>query len=236
MQWYYSPDLERDTVQLPEAEAHHLTHVVRAKTGDHIIITDGKGTVVTASLLKINPKECTADVIGRQKDPYPADRLHLAMAPTKNIDRIEWLIEKATEMGVQQFSLLRCRYSERKDVNMERLTRIILSASKQSRRSWFPEINPMQKFSDFISAIQLPAFMAHCNENFIRQDWGSYLKESGKRTILIGPEGDFSEEEIRMADEAGIKGLDLGHRRLRTETAALAVCIPLLINDPVKTR
>lgn len=236
MQWYYSPELESEIVKLPEAEAHHLTHVIRAKTGDNIIITNGKGTVVSASLLKISAKDCTAEVIERRKDPYPVDFLHLAIAPTKNIDRIEWLIEKATEMGVQQISLLRCRYSERKDVNMERLNRIILAASKQSRRSWFPEISPMQLFADFITGIHLPAFIAHCNESFVRHDWSAYLEETGKRTVLIGPEGDFSEEEIRIAEDAGVKGLDLGRRRLRTETAAMAVCIPLLMNDPVKTR
>ena len=236
MQWYYCPDTETETVSLPDTESHHLTHVVRAKSGDEIILTNGKGTVATAELTKVSARECLAEIRSKRQEDYPVEVLNLAISPTKNIDRIEWLLEKATEMGVQQFSLLRCRYSERKDVNMERLIRIVTAASKQSQRSWFPEIFPMLPVSEFINNIKEPAFIAHCNPDFGRTGWSSYLAQAGKRTVLIGPEGDFSVEEIEYAYTKGLSGLDLGMRRLRTETAGLAVCLPLLIHDKSKTR
>lgn len=231
MQWYYCPDLSAEEVQLTAEEAHHLIHVVRMQTGGELLLTNGFGVLARATLQKASAKDCRALITERSEVLPPTEVLHLAFAPTKNIDRTEWMLEKATEMGVQHLTPLRCRHSERKEINVDRLHKIIVAAAKQSRRSWFPVLHPLQQFHEFVAANTNPAFIAHCNPALPRSAWKDYLALSGSRTILIGPEGDFSEEEILLANRHGINGLDLGHRRLRTETAAMAVCFPLLVHS-----
>jgi 16S rRNA (uracil1498-N3)-methyltransferase len=229
MQLYFSPDVNADELILDKDEAHHLVHVVRIENGEEILLTDGKGVLAKAEVLKASAKDCRVRILERKIIPAPEQVLHLVFAPTKNIDRTEWMLEKATEMGVQVLTPLRSRYSERNDLNMERVQKIIIAAAKQSQRAWFPELNPLITFSDFVQQVNGNAFIAHCNVNHSRGGWNTYLEAGFPSTVLIGPEGDFSEEEIIEANEAGIKGLDLGNRRLRTETAAMAVCFPLLL-------
>jgi 16S rRNA (uracil1498-N3)-methyltransferase len=231
MQWYYCPDLSTEEVQIAADEAHHLVHVVRMQAGEELLLTNGCGILARAVIQKASAKDCRALITERSEIAAPTEILHLAFAPTKNIDRTEWMLEKATEMGVQYLTPLRCRHSERKEINVDRLHKIMVAAAKQSRRAWFPVLHPLQQFHEFVAANTNPAFIAHCNPAIPRSTWKDYLNISGTRTLLIGPEGDFSEEEILLANQCGISGLDLGHRRLRTETAAMAVCFPLLLNS-----
>lgn len=231
MQWYYATDLVDDEITLSADEAHHLVHVVRMQQGDNLLLTDGKGLLAEAKLIRASSKDCRIEILNRNHHPAPAHFLHLAFAPTKNIDRVEWLLEKATEMGVMHFTPLRCRHSERKDINAERLQKIILSASKQSRRVWFPQLHPLKSFNDFVNTMEDNSFIAHCNTDFDRKGWDDYLDKAASKTVMIGPEGDFAKEEIELAYSKGVQGLYLGEQRLRTETAALAVCFPLLLSS-----
>lgn len=230
-QWYYAPDLSNDEILIAQEEAHHLVHVVRIRQGEHIFLTDGKGTVVNAVMQNVSLKNCTAEVVSRNFIDATEYHLHLAFAPTKNIDRTEWMLEKATEMGVSEFTPLRCKHSERKEINEDRLRKIIIAAAKQSQREWFPVLNPLTQFNDFIANNNSNCFLAHCNNELPRMIWKEFTAAGYPQTIMIGPEGDFSPEEIQAANAAGIQGLSLGNRRLRTETAALSVCFPLLMTN-----
>lgn len=234
-QWYYTHDLQSDNIIIAPDEAHHLVHVVRVKQGEEIIFTNGSGTVVKAVMQNVSLKNCSAEVISRTQFDVIENKLHLAFAPTKNIDRTEWMLERATEMGVYEFTPLRCKHSERKEVNADRLKKILVSAAKQSKRAWFPKLNQVTAFSDFIRDNNNSCFIAHCNPEYSRAGWKEYMNAGFPTSIMVGPEGDFSEEEIKSASAAGITGLSLGNRRLRTETAAMAVCLPLLLINEKQT-
>ena len=230
-QWYFSSDLSNDEILIAQEEAHHLVHVVRIRAGEEIVLTDGKGTVVIAAMQNVSLKNCMAVVNSRKQFNPAAFKLHLAFAPTKNSDRTEWMLEKATEMGVSEFTPIRCKHSERKEINEDRLRKIIVAAAKQSKRAWFPILNPVTAFSDFIGKQTHNCFLAHCNTEYNRSGWIELTAAGYPCTVMIGPEGDFSPEEIEAASAMGISGLNLGNRRLRTETAAMAVCLPLLMHD-----
>jgi 16S rRNA (uracil1498-N3)-methyltransferase len=226
MHIFYEPNLLSDIVTLSPEESAHCTRVLRLRIGQEIGITDGKGMFANASLLDVNAKRTTATVQQRKNTPARPYRLHMAVAPTKNIDRFEWFLEKATECGIEEITPIICAQSERTVVKPERLQKIILAAMKQSQRAWLPVLHDAIKFKDFINGLgktQL-ACMAHCAEGE-KQTLTKICNPGSDILIMIGPEGDFSKEEIQQATQMGVKSITLGESRLRTETAALVACM-----------
>lgn len=225
--YFYVPEVEAG--RLPDDEAAHALRVLRLRQGDEIFLIDGVGAFHRAEVTLAASHHCGYRVV----QTMPQKRLwkghiHLAMAPTKMMDRVEWMVEKATEIGVDELSFLNCRFSERTVVKTERVERIVVSAMKQSRKAWKPVVNAMTTFAQFVGQ-QRPGqcFIAHCYEEIPRYDLFDQLcqigaEHSGEVTILVGPEGDFSTDEVRMAIDQGYCPVSLGQCRLRTETAALA--------------
>jgi len=220
---FYFPDLSADIVALDEDESKHAVRVLRMKIGDQLMLVDGKGTRAFAEVSDDHPKRCVLQITERKSETTGRNfKLHIGIAPTKNIDRLEWFVEKATEIGIDSVALLNCHHSERAIVKVERLEKVAVSAIKQSQQSWLPEIQEVVAFEKFIASIPANAqkFIAHCAEGK-KMILKNELKPEGEIFILIGPEGDFSKEEIELALENGFKAITLGERRLRTETAAL---------------
>lgn len=209
-------------------EQTHIVKVLRMRSGEEIFVTDGKGNLAKGNLA-FEGKKVSLDILEIKENlPNFPTRLHIAIAPTKNIDRIEFFAEKATEMGISEITLLQTEKTERKNLNIEKLRKQSISASKQSLRVHFPVINDLTKFSDFIKNVDPETtFVAHCNENLERIDLKLIQQEqhdSAKTiTFLIGPEGDFSDKEIQLLAEKGVKAVSLGSQRLRTETAGVFV-------------
>ncbi len=228
---FYSPNIS-ENMELPQEEAGHCIRVLRLKEGDKIRLTDGKGCFYDAVISAVNGKRCMVNVIGsEQQSPLWKGHLHIAVAPTKLLDRNEWFLEKAIEIGVDEVSFLFSDHSERDVLKMERMERVAISAMKQSQKAALPILNPMTKFRDFINRPFLgEKFIAHCEDGEKIHLLDS-MTAGQDALVLIGPEGDFSPNEIEMAFKAGFKPISLGPSRLRTETAALvAVHIMNLVN------
>lgn len=224
MQLFYNPDLIESTTEITfdKIESRHIVRVLRKKEGSILHITNGKGFLFDAKISFAGDKKCIADIINVQEKPKPWHYyLHIAIAPTKNNDRIEWFLEKATEIGIDEITPIICSNSERRFVKLERFEKIIQSAMKQSLKFTLPKINEPVKFNDFINKnLDGTVCIAHCEEqekNLLKD----VINPSEKTTILIGPEGDFSSQEITKALENKIIPISLGESRLRTETAAL---------------
>lgn len=231
MALFYVPDIVENW-ELSEDEAAHALRVLRLAVGAELDITDGKGNLYRSVISSIAGKHCYVEA--KEILPMPKGWLgdiHLAVAPTKNMDRMEWLAEKATEIGVDGITFLNCRFSERKIVKTERVERIVVSAMKQSLKYSKPIVNDMTDFKQFVSQERSgEKYIAHCHDgekNFLKE----IHTPGSDATILIGPEGDFSPEEVKMAIEAGYKPVSLGNSRLRTETAALAACHILMLKN-----
>lgn len=224
MHLFYTPDIE-NKAELPDEEAAHAVRVLRLQPGDRIELTDGKGFFYQAEISTANQKRCLVNILSKEEQPLLwKGHLHLAMAPTKNMDRIEWLAEKATEIGFDELSFLNCRYSERKVLKTERIHKILVSAMKQSLKARLPKLNEMTDFKRFVSQpFTGKKFIAHCHEGE-KQLLPSQITPGDDVLVLIGPEGDFSEEEVKIAIENGFQPISLGKSRLRTETAALVAC------------
>ena len=237
----YAPDIATNP-QLPETEAHHCLKVLRMKAGDMIQITDGKGNFYRAEIaeglyrgiagqarndkqFQVRNEKCKVNILETiPQPPLWIGTIEIALTPTKNLDRIEWFVEKATEIGIDKIDFLRCRFSERKELSTERILKIMISAMKQSEKARLPVIQEMIDFKDFIRRdFNGQKFIAHCypGEKIILAQ--AYRKNENV-LVLIGPEGDFSEEEIDLAAESGFVPVSLGESRLRTETAALTAC------------
>lgn len=221
MHTFYTPNIMA-SAELPEEEAAHCLRVLRLTVGDEILLTDGNGFFYKVQIDGIAGKRCHVKIVETiEQVPLWKGHLHLAMAPTKNIDRTEWLAEKATEIGFDELTFLDCRFSERKVVKNERIEKIVVSAVKQSLKARKPQVNEMIGFTRFIRQ-NFPGqkFIAHCYEGDkpLLQD---VLDADADALVMIGPEGDFSPEEVRQAEEAGFQAVSLGRSRLRTETAAL---------------
>lgn len=223
---FYAPEIEAEGV-LPEGESQHCVKVLRHKEGDLIDVIDGRGTRLSCRITEAHPKRTRVEIVGRTPVPpfWPAP-ITVAVAPTKHLDRMEWLVEKLTEVGFDRFIPLLCRFSERKELKPERLEKIAVSAMKQSLKAALPEVAPMTPFKKFIEATAgVPQrFIAHCDPDSPRRLLSREYDPGRESVVLIGPEGDFSPEEIAMALEAGFVPISLGDARLRTETAALAAC------------
>ena len=218
--------------ELPEEEAQHAVRVLRLKEGDEMMLMDGEGTFYRAEVTMAGNRHCFYAI----KESLPQERawqghLHLAIAPTKMMERMEWLAEKATEVGFDELSLLDCRFSERRVVKEQRLEKIVVSAMKQSRKAWKPVVNGMQDFKTFIAShTEGPRYIAHCYEEVPRVNLFNELKGESA-LVLVGPEGDFSIDEVQMAVKAGFVSVDLGKSRLRTETAGLAAVMMMQLSQ-----
>ncbi len=225
MHVFYSEISEAGLVILNHEESHHCTKVLRLRQGEEVIVTDGKGKWIRGHLVEANPK---ASLISPEKLIFVAprqQRLHIAIAPTKNIDRFEWFLEKATECGIEEITPIFCENSERNTIKPERLEKVIAAAMKQSLRAWLPVLNPTVKLKEFLKKkAQGLKMIAHCGLGEKMKMRRASSAGHGA-VILIGPEGDFSQSEILLALEAGYQPISLGKYRLRTETAALVACI-----------
>ena len=210
-------------VKINDEEQTHIAKVLRMREGEEIFVTDGKGNLAKGNL-QFEGKKVSLDTVEIQENlPNFSTNLHIAIAPTKNIDRIEYFLEKATEMAISEVSLIQTEKTERKNLNIDKLRKQSVAASKQSLRTHFPVVNDLVKFSDLIKALDPETtFVAHCNENLERIDLTGITPEKNI-TFLIGPEGDFSDKEIQLLCERGIKAVSLGDQRLRTETAGVFV-------------
>ncbi len=224
MHLFFTPDLNSQTYTLNEDESKHSIRVLRLNQSDPVNLVDGLGGFYTAIITDANPKKCVLQIIDHVpnygKRPF---YVHVAVAPTKNLDRLEWFVEKAVEIGIDEISFLLCDHSERKNLNTERLQKIAISAMKQSIKAYLPQLNELQPFTSFVQQCDPKAtFIAHLVDHDRKSL--SQVTVSQKICILIGPEGDFSSREIEMAYKQGIKPVTLGASRLRTETAALVAC------------
>ena len=223
--------------ELPEEEATHALRVLRLKAGDEMMLMDGKGNYYRAEVTLAHTHHCCYAI----KDVLPQERqwkgsVHLAIAPTKMMDRIEWMVEKAVEIGVDELSFLDCQFSERRIVKLPRIEKIVISAVKQSRKAWMPQVNEIKSFDDFINTISTEhKYIAHCYDEIPRTYLFDELRLSSDTcdaVVMIGPEGDFSIDEVRRAMDKGFKSVHLGTSRLRTETAGLsAVMMMQLANE-----
>lgn len=224
MQIFYTPDIAVNP-ELPEEEAGHCIRVLRLAEGAEILLTDGQGAFYKAAISRAHPKHCEVTILERWMQPALWNfRLHIAVAPTKNMDRMEWFAEKATEIGIDEITCLNCRFSERKEVKPARLEKILVSAMKQSQKATLPRLNGMTDFKKFVTQpFEGRKFIAHCEEGE-KPLLKSIYHPGENALILIGPEGDFSPEEIALARAQGFEAISLGESRLRTETAALVAC------------
>ncbi len=226
MQLFFTNQIDDNIAILPPEEARHCLASLRKKAGDDIQFVDGKGGMYTGALLEASKKRCSIRIIEKeQTTPIPTINLHIAIAPTKNIARFEWFLEKATEIGITEITPLLCQRSERRKLRFDRLERIILSAMKQSGKAWLPKINPLTPIKEVVqqSEDSTQKFIAHCH-NSEKNALKDSCSVGSDVLILIGPEGDFSEEELGMAFDNSFIPVSLGASRLRTETAGLAAC------------
>jgi len=224
MALFYVPSLSVGHV-LPEEESQHAVKVLRLQVGDAISLVDGSGGFYDAVISNPHPKHCEFEIKKTILEFGKRDyKIHIAIAPTKNIERLEWFIEKATEIGIDQITPIICRFSERKIVKAERLEKIIVSAAKQSLKAYFPILNPLCTFDELISKHKASQkFIAHCYEED-KKLLQNEIQKSSDVLILIGPEGDFSKEEVQSAILHDFIPISLGESRLRTETAGVVAC------------
>lgn len=234
VRYFYVPQAA-SVGELPEEEAVHALRVLRLKEGDELMLMDGKGTFYKAIVTLASSKRCLYSI----QETMPQQRtwnghIHLAIAPTKMMERIEWMTEKATEIGFDELSLLDCKFSERRVVKTPRLEKIVISAVKQSRKAWTPIVNGMLSFDNFIKSHQTGRrYIAHCYEEVPRTNLFDELRNGNNQDdalVMIGPEGDFSIDEVRKAVEAGFISVNLGDSRLRTETAGLAAIMMIQLS------
>ena len=226
--FFYVPDAASQN-EMPMDEAMHALRVLRLKGGDEMFLMDGVGCFYQAEVTIAATKRCLYEI----HKAFPQEkswrgRIHISMAPTKMMDRVEWFAEKATEIGFDELSFMNCKFSERKVMRTVRLEKIVVSAMKQSRKPWKPVINQMVSFRDFITQPREgQKFIAHCYQEIPREDFYDIISRpeianaESEITVLIGPEGDFSMDEVRAAMDHGFRSISLGCERLRTEAAAL---------------
>ena len=226
MQVYYAPDVSGDIYILDEKESRHIIRVLRMKKGDFVRLIDGKGNLYEGRIADDAQKKCTIKILtaikGFEKRHY---RLHIAISPLKNNERFEWFIEKSVEIGIDEITPLICRNTEKPGIKPERIRNIIISAMKQSLKAQDTLLNPPCSFSDFLNKNSEGIVMlAHCNSKTERKSISDVYRKGVPAVIMIGPEGDFSEEETEMAVSKGVIQIHLGNSRLRTETAGIAAC------------
>ncbi|OIQ28555.1 MAG: 16S rRNA (uracil(1498)-N(3))-methyltransferase [Bacteroidetes bacterium MedPE-SWsnd-G2] len=226
MQLFYNSSIthSQSEIQFSKEESKHIVKVLRKKEGDILHITNGKGQLFQVELGIADVKNCLGQIVSTEDQEKREYAVHLVVAPTKMNDRFEWFLEKATEIGVDTITPILCDHSERKIIKAERFEKIIVSAMKQSLSCYLPKLNPLIGFNEFISTVDSDhKFIAHCEDGDKSTLFNS-IKSKSNICILIGPEGDFSINEIEKAISAGFKPVSLGESRLRTETAAIVAC------------
>lgn len=222
---FYAPNIIENPI-LPESDSQHCVRVLRMKEGDIIDIIDGKGYRYTCRIIDAHPKRAHVEIIDRISTPLTwKNNIIIAVAPTKHIDRMEWMVEKLTEIGVNQIIPLLCQHSERKEIKVERLEKIAISAMKQSLKATLPTIRPITSFKEVIQNLNTEQkYIAYCDTSIPRKLLSNEYVAHKDTIILIGPEGDFSIEEIQLALNNNYQPISLGDNRLRTETAAIVAC------------
>ena len=230
MNSFYISNINPDSKQitLSEEESKHACRVLRLQNNDKLILLDGKGGTYEAEIQDAHPKHCEVAILNYTFEAESSKKIHIAIAPTKNMERIEWFLEKVTELGITEVTFLLCKNSERKQIKEDRLEKIVVAAMKQSQRTHLPKLNGMVNFKDFLK-LHSKGAVAHCYEGS-KLTLNNVFKPS-YYPILIGPEGDFSLEEIELAQKAGYDFITLGKNRLRTETAGLYACMQSLLID-----
>lgn len=220
---FYKNDLSEGSNTLSEEESKHCAQVLRHQSGDGILIFDGKGGKHKAILTQVSKKRCEFDIISSEITPKKPFRIHLGIAPTKNADRMEWMVEKLSEIGVDEVTLIATKHSERKKLRLDRLEKKAISAMKQSGNPFLLQLNELTDFKKIISSCETDTkIIAHVDET---HDYlANVIKSNESVTILIGPEGDFSLEEVEMAKQSGFQTVSLGKNTLRTETAGFVAC------------
>ncbi|MEG2319950.1 MAG: RsmE family RNA methyltransferase [Mucinivorans sp.] len=223
MHLFFTSQINSEFIILDDMQSHHAISVLRLQSGTEVYLTDGCGTMAQATIDKIVGKECILRVLSAQENyhqrPY---KFYLAVAPTKNIDRYEWLLEKATELGVDRLTPLLCAHSERKVVKRDRSEKVVISALRQSLKAYMPQIDEMTPFNTYINTVEADQkYIAHCDPDKDKVELASVVRGGGSCVVLIGPEGDFSPQEVAQAHLAGFQSVALGSERLRTETAGL---------------
>lgn len=229
MHIFYTPDITQNTYTLNEEESKHCVRVLRLAVGSEVNLVDGKGGFYTAEITSDNPKKVSLSILKVETEFHKRNHyLHIAVAPTKNIDRIEWFLEKATELGIDEITPIITDRSERRVVKEDRLNKVITSAVKQSIKAYHPKLNDAISFDTFLKEpFDGDKLIAHCIDNGEKQYISKLVAPHQKYLILIGPEGDFTPDEVNLALNKGFKALTLGDNRLRTETAALSVCFEI---------
>ncbi len=224
MQLFYIRDIS-DTTTLTETESKHAVRVLRLTEGDRVNLIDGKGGFFEAEIIKAHPKQCMLKIISSVKEYEKRNfNLHIAIAPTKSIDRFEWFLEKSTELGIDEITPLICDHSERKVVKPNRLNKVLIAAMKQSLKAYLPHLHPAVTFKDFLAQAKYAnQYIAHCQDGE-KVRFKECVPAGEEILVLIGPEGDFSPEEINAAKARGFTEISLGKSRLRTETAGIAAC------------
>ncbi len=225
---FYAPDI-KETLTLPESDSGHCIRVLRMSAGDIIQVVDGKGVMYTCRITIAHKDHTRVEIIDEiPVDPPYKTKVIIGVAPTKNMDRMEWLVEKLTEIGVDRIVPLLCHRSERREIKLDRLVKTAVSAMKQSLKATLPAIDPMTRLSDFVgefSSADSQRYIAYCDEFIPRVALASrFMPDSRDTVILIGPEGDFDESEVKASFAAGFVPVTLGPCRLRTETAAFVAC------------
>ncbi len=232
MHVFYAPNAQPPLVTLDETESGHAIRVLRLKPGERVLVVDGAGTTMEGAIETDHPRKCSVHIDGKiEREPGSNGLFTLVLSPTKSNDRMEWLVEKATEIGIHRFEFMLSRYSERKQINTERLRKVAVAAMKQSGRATLPYIGEMLPFPEIVKTPFIgDSFIAHCYPGE-KPHLKELLKPNQNIRVLIGPEGDFSPDEVELALKAGFKEISLGNSRLRTETAALVACITASLSN-----
>ena len=219
---FFAPDIQESN-QLPEVESQHCIKVLRMKQGDKIFVTEGKGYRYNCTIIDPNPKHVYLNIDSKEFIPnHWNEQICIAIAPTKNKDRKEWFAEKSTEIGINAIIPIKCSHSERKELKIERINKILVSATKQSLKTTIPQLSEMIKFAELVKRpFDGQKFIAYCDETIEKKSFTKEYIAGNNALILIGPEGDFSPEEVSLAIENGFTPVTFGNSRLRTETAAL---------------
>jgi 16S rRNA (uracil1498-N3)-methyltransferase len=230
---FYQPQLAQGVLHLDADESRHAVKVLRKKQGDPIRLTDGMGFFYEAIITNPDPRQCTFTISKKIKESPKNFTIHIAISPTKNADRIEWFVEKVVELGIDEITLLECEHTERQHVKIDRLEKMAISAMKQSLKAKLPIIHSLTSFRDLTKdAEAVEKYIAHVDSENPNQ-LKNLVSQGSSYIVLIGPEGDFSREELMSAERLGFKKISLGPSRLRTETAGLAACHILnLANTP----
>ncbi len=232
-QYFYSDHVFDETIILPEDEAHHALNVLRKHQGDNIITVDGKGGWYKTILETDNIKNCKLTIVDKREEfGKPNHYIHIAMAPPKSHDRTEWFVEKAVELGIQEISFVLSQYSERNNIKLNRIKSRAISSMKQSQKAYLPQINDMLTISDFMETCSNSEKYIGYLENVDTIFLSNSAKPGNNYCVLIGPEGDFLQDEVDLARSVGFQSISLGQSRLRTETAGIAACHILnIINE-----